>query len=105
MVLPTHHQCNQDESWADEIVGQLVNALHDKYPQKNNMKLDVQVHEHPQTKQPTLILQGINFRGFLSRCVKAFHAALYKKCLPSETRNWFDPPMPTGEKKDDEIKF
>lgn len=105
LILPTHNNCNQDESWADEIVGQLINVMHGKYPQEHNRRMDVQIHEHPKTKQPMLVLQGINFRGFIARCVKAFHAALYAEYLPQETPSWFDPPMPVGEKKNGQFQF
>ena len=51
------------------------------------------------------LLEGINLRGIIARCVKAFHAALYRQYLPRNIRNWFDPPTLPGIKKNGKILF
>jgi hypothetical protein len=105
LILPAHHHCNQRESWADEIVGQLVNTLHGIYPKKHNIRVKANVYQRNGSAEPVLVVEGINIRGFIARCVKAFHAALYKEYLPRNTRNWFDPPMLPGTKKAGKVMF
>lgn len=105
LILPTHNKCNQGESWADEIVGQLIGVLHGKYPQRKNLKVKVGLYTSNKDNQPALVLEGINFRGFIARCVKAFHAALYREFLPPTTPNWFDPPIIPGVKKQGKVEF
>jgi hypothetical protein len=105
LILPTHHRCNQEESWSDEIVSQIINVLQNKIPEKRNIKVNANIYENPANKEPALVIEGINFQGVIARCVKAFHATLYKEYLPDDTKNWFDPPMMPGVKKDGKAVF
>jgi len=105
LILPAHLNCNNDESWSDEIMGQLITVLHGIYPQKNKVKVKVKLAENSKNKQPVLILENINVHGFIWRCVKAFHAALYKEYLPQETDNWVDPPIRPGNKTNKGVVF
>lgn len=105
LILPAHDECNQKESWSDEIVGQLIRSLHGIYPDEKRMKAKIGVYEHPQSKQPIRALENLNMRGFIGRCVKAYHAALYGISLPQDTPNWFDPPMLEGIKKGNIVKI
>ena len=109
LILPTHSCCNRAQSDYDEIVGQLVAAIHGKYPKPANMKLDVQVaesaeQEHRPLGSAALISTGSSAGG------RAFHAALYREVLPDNdgttdgTMFGFDPPFPVGHvDKDGEI--
>ena len=45
LVLPTHRHCNEAQSGYDEIVGQVIAAIHGKYPEPARVRLDVQVAE------------------------------------------------------------
>jgi hypothetical protein len=105
LILPTHLKCNNVNSETDEIVGQLIYALHGIYPKKGNIKVKISLYENASSEAPVLGLEGINLKGVVARFVKAFHAALYREYLPDDTRNWFDPPTPIGIKKDGKIKF
>lgn len=105
LILPAHLKCNNMNSETDEIVGQLIYALHGKYPKKRNIKVKISLYEHASSGDPVLGLEGINLKGVVARLVKAFHAALYREYLPSDTRNWFDLPTPIGTKKDGKIEF
>lgn len=105
LILPTHFKCNNMSSNTDEIVGQLINALHGKYPKKRNVKVKVSLYEDVLNKSPVLGLEGVNLKGVVARFVKAFHAALYGEYLPDDTKNWFDLPTPIGIKKDGKIEF
>lgn len=39
LILPTHHNCNQERSVEDELIGQLVAVLHGRYPPEDQLKL------------------------------------------------------------------
>jgi len=105
LILPAHYKCNQKESKTDEVVGQLIYALHGIYPEKGKRRVRVNIYEDMSNKTSVLALEGIDLRGVIARCVKAFHAALYKEYLPRNTRNWFDPPTLPGIKKNGKIVF
>lgn len=105
LILPTHLKCNQNESWADEIVGQLMHGLHGIYPPKEKIKIKIGLYKNTANNQPMLAIEGINFKGFIGRCVKAFHATLYNECLTDDIRNWFDTPMRAGIKEHDRVIF
>jgi len=105
LILPTHYKCNQKESKTDEIIGQLITALHGTYPKRKNLRLKLDILENSQNRKPVLILRAINLRGVVTRVVKAFHAALYKQYLPNKTRNFFDTPVLQGKEKDGKVTF
>ena len=105
LILPAHYNCNQNESWADEVIGQLIYSLHGIYPEKEKTRVKIGVYEDPRSKQPITALENLNLRGFIGRCVKAFHAALYGEYLPRNTPNWFDPPPLSAIKKDNKIEL
>jgi len=107
LILPTHLRCNGAQSDYDEIVGQLVAAIHGKYPEPTNMKLDVQVAEDANTGAQSAWLSGSNLHRIVCRWLRAFHAALYQEYLPDNdgtkvgTMFSFDPPFPVGHIDDD----
>ncbi|MEN6309620.1 MAG: hypothetical protein ABFD91_17870 [Anaerohalosphaeraceae bacterium] len=105
LILPTHYNCSQKESWSNEIVSQLINVLKGIVPEKKNIKMKVNIYENSENNKSVLVLEGIDLRGFISRCIKAFHACLYKEYLPQNTRNWFDTPMLHGVKNDGKVVF
>ena len=45
LILPTHRNCNEAQSGYDEVVGQLIAAIHGKYPEPDRRRLNVQVAE------------------------------------------------------------
>ncbi len=105
LILPTHDACNQSQSKTDEVVGQIVSALHSKYPKRENIKLNLTVHKEAGWSVPMLILEGLNLQGVLARWIRAFHAALYKEYLPNNTPNVFEPPVPSGRKEKGKVVF
>jgi hypothetical protein len=102
LILPTHRHCNEAQSGYDEIVGQLIAAIHGKYPEPARMRLDVQVAEDANTAAQSAWLTGTNLHRTICRWLRAFHAALYREYLPDNdgtedgTRLGFDPPFPIG---------
>lgn len=102
LILPTHEKCNGAQSGYDEVVGQLIAAIHGKYPEPANVRLDVTVVEDATTGTQSAWLSGANLHRPICRCVRAFHAALYREYLPDNngtkdgTIFSFDPPFPVG---------
>lgn len=82
LILPTHPKCNEDQSDYDEVVGQLIAAIHGKYPKPTNMRLDVDVAEDTTTGAQSAWLNGANLHRTIGRWLRAFHAALYQEFLP-----------------------
>lgn len=107
LILPTHLDCNRAQSDYDEIVGQLVAAIHGKYPEPANMKLNVQVAESSNTGAHSAWLSDTNLHRIVCRWLRAFHSALYREYLPDSdgtkdgTRFSFDPPFPVGHIDED----
>ena len=104
-ILPTHKKCNQEQSTADEIVGQLISTLNKKYPDRKNMRLKVSIQNESNLRHPVMVLEGIDLRGVIARWVKGFHAALYKEYLPRDTMHWFEPPVPVGQRTRNKAVF
>jgi hypothetical protein len=107
LILPTHLHCNGAQSGYDEIVGQLIAAIHGKYPEPARMRLDVEVAEDANTGAQSAWLTGTNLHRTTCRWLRAFHAALYREYLPDNdgTKFSFDPPFPVGHvDEDNEIR-
>jgi hypothetical protein len=105
LILPTHERCNQEQSITDEIVGQLISALNNKYPDRKNMRVKISIHRDSAYQVPFLFLEGIDMRIVLIRWLRAFHAALYKEYLPTNTPNVLEDPLPRGRKENGKVKF
>lgn len=71
--------------------------LNRQYPKKKNIKIRTNIYQNINNSQPILALEGINLKGFIARCIKAFHAALYNDFFPDETPNWIDSPLLRGD--------
>lgn len=105
LILPTHLKCNNEKSETDEVIGQLINALHGISPKKGNIKVKTAIYKNALSGEPVLAFEGLNLKGVVARFIKAFHAALYKEYLPDKVGHWFDVPMPSGAKKDGKVEF
>ena len=58
LILPAHGTCNEKESKADEIIGQIIYSLHGIYPDENKMRVKIGVYEHPENRQPVTALEN-----------------------------------------------
>lgn len=105
LILPAHAGCNQNQSKADEVIGQLVHALHGIYPPREKLRVRVNTYENAKNQMQVFGLEGINLKGVITRCIKAFHAALYKRYLPEATPNWIDAPTVIGVKRGKKVVF
>jgi hypothetical protein len=105
LILPTHLKCNNEKSDADEIIGQLIYALHGIPPNKGNVKVKIGLYKNALSGDPVLSFEGINLKGVVARFIKAFHAALYKEYLSDNIKHWFDLPTPSGTMKDGKVEF
>lgn len=106
LILPTHRQCNEAQSSHDEIIGQLISAIHGKRPSPENLKLDVHLVQQEAPEFYSLGLIGTNLHIIISRWLRAFHSALYGEHLPNETKNFIHPPFPGGTfDKNNQVKM
>lgn len=102
LILPTHRNCNEAQSGYDEVVGQLIAAIHGKYPDPDRRRLDVKVAERTDTGTHSAWIVGANLHRVVGRWLRAFHSALYREYLPDNdgtnggTKFCFDPPFPIG---------
>jgi hypothetical protein len=91
LILSTHVACNAKEHVSDQLLGQLIAQIHDRPIGPGHRKLDATVLEvHDQI---LTVSKELNIHQFIRRCVRAFHAALYRQWLPSDTGNAFHPPL------------
>lgn len=91
LILPTHMACNAKEQVSDELMGQFVALIHNRPLAAGHNKLDVTVVQTEGKTVGTSI--RLNMQHFLVRCVRGFHAALYREWLPAATRNALHPPL------------
>ena len=105
LILPTHEDCNGDESVGDEIVGQLVAVLHGKHPKKHRGRLKFGLTTLPGSKQDATFIYGHDLRPCIWRYVKGFHAALYKEHLEVNGKANVHLPFPEGHRQGNTVKY
>jgi hypothetical protein len=66
LILPSHYSCNQKESWADEVIGQLIQSLHGIYPPKKQMRVKIGVYKDSGNMEPVTTLENLNLRGLFA---------------------------------------
>ena len=82
LILPTHHDCNQERSAQDEPIGQLVSLLHGRIPRAEVVKLPLFAIDRGPGRTPRGGLHDFPFISIVFRWVRGFHAALYGQFLP-----------------------
>lgn len=105
LILPAHPDCNQGESGEDELVGQLVSALHERFPRPERVRLQVALGHLGDGTKPIGFTRNINLDRIVWRWVRGFHAALYGEHLPRTTRCFVHVPFPRGRVRDGEIEL
>lgn len=97
LILPTHSNCNQDQSCHDQQIGQLVSLLWKDAPTERDLSsLDV-VPIAPAGMAPHGAVEGLDLRRIIWRWIKAFHATLYDSYLPQMRFSVFEP-FPGGNR-------
>lgn len=84
LILPTHHNCNQQRSVEDELIGQLVALLHGKYPPEGQLKLPLLLFDQGPNRSLRAGLHDVPLGRIIYRLVRGFHAALYGQYLADE---------------------
>jgi len=92
LVLPTHTACNGGWSAGDEAIAQLVGLLHGK-PLPIPARLEFASGLFDDGTQGVAV-RGLDLRAVIRRCVRGFHAALYREPLASTMAFATCPPMP-----------
>ena len=98
LILPAHTDCNERESVRDELLGQLVALLHGRRPAPGRLRLRVGWTKLPGSGGLAAIMYGCDLRPLVWRCVKGFHAALYKEFLLVDGRANVHLPFPEGRR-------
>jgi len=99
LKVAAHLTCNNPQSQADEIVGQLIAVIHGKQPKPERARLKHKVFKFPNNDVPVLAVLDTGLAGQIWRWVRGFHAALYKEFLPNDTKNAIHPPFPHGKQE------
>ena len=96
LILPTHRECNAENSPHDEQIGQLIGVMHGKYPGPKTLKLKVGTVNIEGSDVPAVVIKNLNLRPIILRWLKGFHATLYGQHLPS-CGGYIHPPFPESD--------
>lgn len=91
LQLPVHERCNADQSTDDETLGQLVAVLHGRRPSQERARLVADVFRVG--GRPMLGLKDLPLWSQIWRCVRGFHAALYREPVV-DRGGLIGPPLP-----------
>jgi hypothetical protein len=92
LILPTHRGCNSGWSQHDEAIGQLVGVLHGRHvPEATRLEFGA---GHFADGSQGVAVRGLDLRSVIRRCVRGFHAALYREPLVDTKSFSTCPPMP-----------
>jgi hypothetical protein len=105
LILPVHYDCNQRESVGDEVLGQIAAILHKKRLRPERSRLKFGEVGIPGTERKISFLYGVNLKPLIWRCVKAFHAALYREFLDVAGKLNLHTPFPEGRYTGDKVTF
>jgi len=103
LILPTHVGCNQSESGEDELVSQLVSALHRRLPRPERQRLQFIGGRLKPDGQPIAFTSNVNLACVVWRWVRGFHAALYRQYLPRSGHCFVHPPFPSGRREGERL--
>jgi len=103
LILPTHPGCNQSESVDDELVSQLVSALHRALPRPERQRLKFIVGLVKSDGEPIAFTANVDLGRIVWRWVRGFHAALYHEYLPKLVKWRVHPPFPSGRRDGEKL--
>lgn len=97
LVLPTHRTCNNSHSDQDEVLGQLVATQHGTPPNpKSVSRLRTSLLPFPGATGMLTSVEGLPLRRMIARCVRGFHAALYRVPL-HDMSGYVCEPLPSSD--------
>jgi hypothetical protein len=100
LILPTHQACNDGWSGDDEAIGHLVGLLHGCALDLARTRLRIS-GARCDCGFSGFFLAGLDLRSIIRRCIRGFHAALYREGLEESAMFSTCPPLPevgpTGE--------
>jgi len=98
LILPTHTSCNGERNLSDDRVRHVFDIKRpDRAAPDQISKVLGGAGIHRQDGgEPMYAMTNVDLRGEVERCLRAFHAALYRTPWPLGTRHKFETPFPEG---------
>jgi len=95
IILPTHKSCNNGWKEADEIVGIVSDALHDRRKSSDlNHTRKIEAYSIPFNKKEATGVTNVPLSPMAKRIVRGMHALLYGLFLPGSIRETMHVPLP-----------
>ncbi len=96
LLLPTHADCNSDNTLIDEKIGQLIGLRRGAVPAPSNRRLSILTAD---SADGGLMggVSNLDIPHAVKRWICAFHAALYHEWLPPQTGFVLETPFPAGK--------
>jgi hypothetical protein len=92
--VSSHESCNNQLSGRDEVIAQLVAAVHGKYPSPGNVKLRFKKLKTESIENEYFGVVGVHIEHEVIRWVRGFHAALYGEFLVDQPSSQFCVSLP-----------
>lgn len=86
LILPAHEACNEAWSVDDEKLNQLIAIMHRTYPREDRVRLDATAIHLEGEDKPLGGLENFDWPRMIFRCVRGFHAALYREFMADDPR-------------------
>ena len=96
LVLRAHDSGNQKQSVDDEVIGQLVSVLHDRYPAEERLRIAMDLFSVDGSVLPMVGVKDLPLTRIIFGWVRCFHATLYCKYLV-DGGGFIGPPFPESE--------
>jgi hypothetical protein len=105
LKLPVHESCNSNWILDDEKMGQLLGGLHGKSLDVAKLRLQIQGFQDLGSGNQLIGVGNLDVRGFVRRCLRGFHAALYEEPLPDNVDTAILTPFAEGQPEADGVHF
>jgi hypothetical protein len=94
LKVAAHRRCNNRYSDQDEVINQLVAAVHGTFPNQERVRLTATIVEDQITGEQFPGISGTSVEHHVIRWVRGFHAALYHEFLPDQPSTNFCVSLP-----------
>ena len=98
IILPTHQACNNGWKEADEIVGIVTDALHDRQKSSNlDLTQKLEAYSIPFQNKEAAAITNLPLVSMTKRIYRAMHALLYRQFLPGHLMEATHVPLPAAD--------
>lgn len=98
IILPTHRACNNGWKVADEIVGIISDALHERRKSSDlNITSKIEAYSMPFKGKEAAGVTNVPLLPMAKRVVRGMHALLYRTFLPGGIRETMHVPLPEAD--------